>query len=52
MNKILTLSTVLSPKEKMCQCITVTNIKGNGPIEFSMPHYRHIWTHPFLNRTS
>ena len=31
----------------MYQCITMTNVNGNGPIKFSLSHYRHIWTRPF-----
>ena len=28
----------------------LTNVNGNGQILFSMHHYRHIWTRPFLRR--
>ena len=27
-------------------------VNGNGQILFSMHHYRHIWTRPFLFKTS
>ena len=30
----------------------LTNVNGNGQLLFSMHHYRHIWTHPFLYKTS
>ena len=30
----------------------LTNVNGNGQILFTMHHYRHIWTRPFLYKTS
>ena len=30
----------------------LTNVNGNVQILFSMHHYRHIWTRPFLYKTS
>ena len=30
----------------------LTNVNGKGQILFSMHHYRHIWTRPFLYKAS